>query len=69
MEQKKWYLSKIVWVAFAAFLLSIAAAFGYEAPEGTAEQIVDQDWTAPVAAILNVAIIVARIFFTNKTLH
>lgn len=68
MEKKPFWQSKIVWLAFVGLLLALAGHFGYQAPEGTAEQIVDQDWSNLVTAGINAVIIVARVFFTNKTI-
>lgn len=67
METKKWYESKIVWLAFLGFVIVLLGHFGIFVPEGTAEQLVNQDWAGNIfMAILNAAIIIARIFFTNK---
>lgn len=69
MPTKKWYESKIVWAAFLGFLFAITGSFGYDAPEGTADTLVNLDWSNLTTAIINAAIIVARVFFTNTRLN
>ena len=55
--------SKSVWVAFIMFLFAVLRYFGVGLPDALAQEIVNQDWTNIVQALISVAILIARTLF------
>ncbi len=55
--------SKTVWVAFLMLIFSILRFFGVGLPDELASEIVNQDWTNVVQALVSVAVLIMRTLF------
>ena len=60
MESKKWYASKTLWFNLLAFIVAVAAGFGY-----TGE--LPADWGVYVPAVIAIINVILR-FITNQSI-
>lgn len=67
MLSKGLFKSKIFWLAFIGFILSLVSGWTNKTFDPTtAAQIVSLDWANVAQALISTAIILARGFFTNS---
>lgn len=66
MDTKPLFWSKEFWVALLGFLFFVVQGLTtITVPPGTAEEIVSLDWSNVGGALLSLAIIALRVFFTK----
>ena len=66
MDTKPLFQSREFWVALLGFIFFIVQGLTtVTVPPGTAEEIVALDWTNVGGALLSLAIIALRVFFTK----
>lgn len=66
MQTKVAIKSKIVWIAVANFVLALIGGFTMKTIDPlVGAEIVNLDWSNIVQAVISVAMILARVLFTN----